>query len=320
MRRHLVTAVLALVVGATSTEAQLGTAGAGFGAECANLSSGAREFCGRVAEGIQVVQPRVGIALSGGNPVPGTASTMGMRLGAMPRISLALRATAARVQTGGIERTADDDQMTFAVPSINVDASVGLFSGLTLAPTIGGFGALDLLGSLGILPLPDGEGFSGSPSSWAAGARVGILRESFTAPGVSVSGMYRRLGDVEYGDPELQERDAYFLMDDLSGWTLRGAVSKRLLGLGLTAGAGYDRYSSGVRLVVRDAPFELATDNLETGRTTFFGNASLTMLILHLVGEVGWQSGGDPDGSADIPTEQLDKSALYGSIALRLTL
>jgi hypothetical protein len=37
--------------------------------------------------------------------------------------------------------------------------------------------------------------------AWALGARVGILRESFTAPGVSVSAMYRSIGSFSYGDP-----------------------------------------------------------------------------------------------------------------------
>ncbi|HSJ10798.1 MAG TPA: hypothetical protein VK928_12820, partial [Longimicrobiales bacterium] len=163
-----------------------------------------RAFCENVADAATMLQPRVGIALSGGNPVPGTASTLGMRLGSMPRISLTARVTAADVDLPAVERMTDSADVSFPVGSIAADVSVGLFSGVSLLPTVGGFGSIDLLGSVGIIPLPRGEGFDNSaPLTWAAGARVGILRESFTAPGVSVSMMYRRLGDVTFGDSTL---------------------------------------------------------------------------------------------------------------------
>ena len=53
--------------------------------------------------------------------------------------------------------------------------------------------------------------------SYGVGARLGLLRESFTMPGISVSLMYHRLGTVSYGDvcdqPLLggivQERNGY---------------------------------------------------------------------------------------------------------------
>jgi hypothetical protein len=324
MQRHTWLAGFVLALGATGVQGQM--VEEGFGSQCATAGTLVAEYCYRVAEAIQIVQPRVGIALSGGNPVIGTASTLGMRLGAMPRISIGLRASAAAVEVAGIESLSDQEKMTFAVPAVSADVAVGLFSGFGLGPTVGGLGSIDLLGSVGTIPLPSGEGFDGSPFSWAAGARLGILRESFTAPGISVSGTYRKVGEIEYGDAELANEDAYFLMDDLSAWSLRGTISKRLLALGLTAGAGYDRYDSAVLLRVDDPnplnqDFELSTDELESSRTTFFGNVSLTMMILHLAGEFGWQSGGDPD-FADQPqaqTEYLDKGGIYGSLALRLT-
>src|SRR5690606_1943946 len=106
--------------------------------------------------------------------------------------------------------------------------------------------------SIGRIPLPDGEGFSGSVNSWSGGLRLGILRESFTAPGVSLSGMYRQVGGVEYGDPEFSQEDAYFKIDDMEVWSARAAVSKRLLALGLTAGAGYDWCSGGATIRIQD--------------------------------------------------------------------
>lgn len=312
-----------LWLGAFLLAAPLQAQNEGLGEQCSGASAASRGFCQRVAEAVQVIEPRIGISFSGGNPVPGTASTLGMRLGTLPRISIGARLSAARVEIGGIESASDDDEQSFFVPSINVDGSIGIFSGLSLAPTIGGFGSIDLLASVGRIPLPEGEGFSGAANSWGAGLRVGLLRESFTAPGVSVSAMYRKVGEIEYGDPELNDQDAYFRLDDMSTWSVRAAASKRLLGFGLTGGAGYDRYSGGVNVQVRDplasgGRFSLADDELESSRTTLFGNASLTLLILHLVGEVGWQSGGDADTS--LPTDRIEKAGLYGGLAIRVSL
>lgn len=314
-----VIAVGALLVAAASpVQAQ------SMGEQCAAMPAQARPLCYRVAESVQVLEPRIGISLSGGNPVPGTASTLGMRLGTMPRLSLGARVSAAQAEIDGIESYSDSEEQSFPVPSINIDGSVGIFSGIALAPTIGGFGSIDLLASVGRIPLPEGEGFSGSVNSWGGGLRLGILRESFTAPGVSLSGMYRNVGGVEYGEPELTDEDAYFKIDDMSVWSARAAVSKRLLMLGLTAGAGYDWYSGGATIRIQDPTnasnvYELSDDEIESTRATVFGNASFTLLILHLVGEVGWQSGGEADPSLP-SSDRLEKAGLYGGLALRLAL
>src|SRR5207253_5684532 len=115
------------------------------------------------------------------------------------------------------------------VPSGNLDASFGVFTGFGLLPTVGGFLSLDLLGSAGILPAPTSKGFSGSARSYAGGARLGILRESFTAPGISGSVMYRRIEHITYGDAQFTARDAYFTLGGFNTVSLRGVISKRLL-------------------------------------------------------------------------------------------
>ena len=46
-------------------------------------------FCELAVLGLENLAARAGIVSAGGNPVPGTASTFGMRLGPLPRMSLA---------------------------------------------------------------------------------------------------------------------------------------------------------------------------------------------------------------------------------------
>jgi len=257
--------------------------------------------------------------------VPGTASTMGMRIGTLPRVGIGIRVSAAETDLPPVEHVNDDDDVLFPLGSINGDVTVGVFSGFTVAPTVGGMGAIDLLGSIGIIPLPGGEGFDdSSPLTWALGARLGIIRESFTAPGVSVSAMYRKLDDVAYGSEDLSDRDAFFRVTNYDVMSLRATVGKRLLGFGLTAGAGYDQYDADVAAVVRDPTvtqptrtLQLEESGLSTSRASLFGNVSFTLLILNLSAEAGWQQGGDAiEGASD----KLDKGALFGGIAIRIAI
>jgi hypothetical protein len=302
-----------------------------FTAQCQAQSTQTqvRTFCERVGQAIDIVEPRLGIALTGGNPVPGTASTLGMRLGSVPRFSIGLRASAALAELPPIEEVNGGDDLTFPVPSLNADASVGVFSGFSVLPTVGGLGSVDVLASAGIIPLPKGEGFSeSSPKTWSVGARVGLLRESFTAPGISVSGMYRRLGDLSYGDSTFQSRDAFFALDDYSVWSFRAAISKRipLIGFGATVGAGLDKYDAAARLAVHDpslltnSTLSLSTEHMKTDRKSAFANLSWTLLLVNIVGEVGWQEGGEGLPDASIPTDKLEKAGYFGGVAVRIAL
>ena len=264
------------------------------------------EFCTRMGEAAEVAQVRSGIALSGGNPVMGASSTLGIRLGAIPRITVAGRFTAARLETQDVREPSQRDINGFA-RSLNLDAAVGVFSGLSLLPTVGGFGSVDVLASFGRLTLPD-EFLQSDINSWGLGVRLGVLRESFTAPGVAVTGMYRRIGDIQHGSTfgPADGPGTHFILTDGSALSARATVGKRLLMLGAVAGVGYDRYSATAK--AQDAQnFSITADDFTSSRTTVFGSLSWTMLILHVIGEGGIQQGGD-------------ENAFYGSFAVRLAL
>jgi hypothetical protein len=322
MRRALVVAaVLAWCTGASASAQSEGLRG-----QCTAASRPAVQLlCENVADATVILQPRASLALTGGNPVHGTASTLGMRLGSMPRTSLGLRVTAAAVNLPPIERLDAEGNVSFPLGSINADASVGLFQGISLLPTVGGFGSIDLLGSVGLMPLPRGEGFDdSSPVSWAVGARLGLLRESFTAPGVSVDVMHRRVGNLAWGSPDLTEEDVHIRAEGLRVTSVRGVVGKRVFGFGLTGGVAWDRSSADVHAVIRDAVvldptrvLEIRQQNLTTSRTSVFGNASLTLLILNLATEVGWQRGGSPIDGA---TDRLERGSIFGGLAVRLAI
>ena len=286
--------------------------------QCAGAATGGLAYCESLADAAVTLPARLAIAATGGNPVAGTASTLGMRVPGSPRWSLALRSTIARASLPPI---GDERAVRPTLWSVNADATVGLFNGFNVAPTIGGFGSLDVLGSIGVLGVPDGDGFErSSPLTWALGARVGILRESFTAPGVSASAMYRSLPDIEFGEPV---PGPYFENAGQSVLSLRGTVGKRILGLGLTAGVGYDRTDSDVRARFDEPgpifpnPVDIAERDLTFGRTSFFGNVSYTILILNMAAELGWQESGTSPGAAHDDT---GKGGLFGGVAVRLAI
>jgi len=280
-----------------------------------------------MVEASAILQARAGIAFAGGNAVPGASSTLGMRIGSIPRMTIAARVTGAGLDMPGLKSSEADFQSL--AYSFNVDAAIGVFSGFGIAPTIGGFGSIDAVASVGTLRLPDSHGVRSDPASYAVGLRLGVLRESFTAPGISATAMYRRIGDVR-GEAEapLLGEPAGFRLEDNSVVSLRAVVGKRLFVVGANAGIGYDWYRSDVVATGTDfrpvagAQASAAENARRIGRTTGFVNATWTLLILNFVAEAGVQQGGDVF-TATLPqgqTSRTQKRAYYGSLAVRLAL
>ena len=308
--------------------------------------------CFAVAQAVDAAQPQLGILMAGGNPTLGTASTGGVRLGVIPRVSLTARVNVVAARLPDIRELQDDEsavteQFSVPAPAVGANLSVGLTQGFNLAPMLGGFGAIDLLGSVSVLPLSLVDDFGDNAFSWGAGARVGLLRESFVTPGVSVSVMYRDLGDVSFGNVCTGTETASVLAPTnpnrrtcvgdgdfgeiafgLQNVSARAAVSKRLLGLGLTAGVGYDQFDT-------DADFAFSAIETDGGRELFrfsdvavdndrwsaFLDASFTLLVASLVAEVGWMQGaeaitGFPEASDFDPRE----GTWFGSLGARISL
>ena len=292
----------------------------------ATADDAAFRVCNLVAQVAVAAQAPIGLSASGGNPVPGTASTLGMRLGSLPRVSVAGRVTAARARVPNVLELGNRGDFSFFIPSLNVDAALGVTQGFSPFPTVGGVGSLDLIGSAGFVFLPGGSGWDdGSVFSIGIGTRLGILRESFVLPGISASLMYRRTGSATFGDRSLDSDDAFVDLG-ISNWSLRGAVGKRILGVSLTAGAGYDWYSSDVDWgfvnpsTAGPSVIEVSYDGFDQSRAMLFGNITYTFLVLHLVGELGWQSGPEMVPGPLPDTRYRTGGGFFGSLAARLSI
>ncbi len=335
--RILRTAALAFVVGAFL----LGAPGSSWGQDldpalvdrCQNAVDGGSlppdqlpQCLGTVAA-IQLMQPALGLTLAGGNPVLGTASPLGTKFRWIPRFNIGGRISFIWLVIPDVLNYPDDagtpvGTISAMVYMPQIDASVGIFDGLDLSTTLGGFAAVELMGSLGALVLPAGDGFVNDATGFGLGARVGVLRESFTAPGVSISAYYKwfnriQLGSVARGD------DSEIGMD-MSLWSFRAGVSKSFVVVGLAFVLGWDRYSSQVDyalagptgtlipIVSRDDAVDYSSD-----RWSAFFDVSYIVLFFNIVAEFGWQGQeqlSDPQGT------EFSSGGFFGALGIRFTL
>jgi hypothetical protein len=254
-----------------------------------------RARCMDLALAVQAIRGAMGLSLAGGSDLPGTASTLGHRLQNSPRFSLAARFSLVRAPVpdllGSSSVPAGDG--TFLVPGAHLVGTVGTLDGFSLAPSVGGIGSLDLFGSIHFLFPSTSDGFEERLNAWGLGARVGVLRESFTLPGVSVSLGYRSLEEIEWG--RWDEGDDAEASISPSVTSFRATVGKDILGVGVLAGMGWDRHSSTGGARVRDPDSETVGDvpvgSLETDRKLFFLGGSMTYVVLQISAEAGWAEG-----------------------------
>jgi hypothetical protein len=299
--------LLALALGASPAAAQED----GLAGRCPTTPAEAREICLAVAQAVESAQPQIGMVMAGGNPTLGAAGRGGLRIGFLPDVDVTGRVNLVFVRLPDILATqvggaAGRFGQTLGVPApaLGANVAVGVFPGFDLVPGIGGMGSISLLAGASWLPFRTfgtrGFDTEAPDLAWGGGVRVGLLRETFIAPGASVSVMYRSLGNVAFGDVEAGNAGEFAF--DLRNWSTRAVVGKRLLGLGLLGGLGYDRYASDVSFAFRLPPsappgpgFErIPNADLRSSRWSAFGNLSYTLLLATLALEAGWQQGDSP--------------------------
>jgi hypothetical protein len=252
---------------------------------------------------------------------------VGYRLRSVPRLAVSVQVAANRVSMVKLPRAGDlgssPPEERFFLPSVQLLGTLGVFNGFSPAPTVGGLLSVDVTAlAQGLFP-PGDQGFAGSLWGWGLGARVGILRESFTLPGVSLSATRRWMGTVQH-DRALAAGGVGATRYDLTVTSIRGTVGKDILGLGLLAGVGWDRVSGRGTISVVNSPQGAlasgASSDLTSKRVGFFGGASMTFLILQVSGEAGWSRALDaelplvPEGKA-----RPSSGAYFASAAFRIT-
>jgi hypothetical protein len=263
-----------------------------------------QDACQKAIDLFKYMGPQLGLVLAGGNPTQGVPGT----LGGPGHFSIGIRGNGLNASLPEIDRVVPNTRgaqvsnytlHTLPLGFATADVALGVFEGIRTS----GLGAVDLLVSASFIPsydngsvdvaVPDGHFKIGF------GAKVGVLRESATRPGISVSYLNRATPSVTItgtsGDDEL-------LLEDVrvrsKSW--RGVIGKNVGFFGLAAGYGRDSYDSRGSITVTVAP-RAATDGGVGGpialgqkldRNNFFGSFWIRSQVMRLVGEVGRVSGG----------------------------
>jgi hypothetical protein len=306
-------------VGPTTVRAQTA-------AECAAYAGAAGRVCTAAVDATRAIHPFLGILISGGNPVLGSASA----LGGLGRFSVTARVNAVgvtlpRLSYDGSSPTVPRGQRVFA-PAPVVEAAAGLYGGLP-----SGALAVDALASASLLPTGEFDDFRVDPQArrlgqvalgLGFGARIGILREAGPLPGISASIMRRDVPTITYGD--LAGGDEFQYSVDLRALNLRLVASKRLAFLDAAAGLGWDRYTGDASIRVRQGTLPGAAPDvpieLRNSRVVAFLNAGVELALLKLVAEVGYQGGRDQNLSTSFQDFDPTKGKLFAGLGLRLGL
>ncbi len=237
------------------------------------------------------LQTRVGLSLFGGSPVPGTASTLGMRLPGVPRAALSARVTVLPISIPPLLDPPGGGE-TALIPSIAVQVSVAAFSGFAPMPAVGGVLSLDALLRASHAWLPESRGFRDrGATGWSVGARVGLLRESLWLPGLSITGTYGRAGTVTFGDP-LTGSTAGFVEAPVTDRGATLALSRHVGKLDLAVGAAVHRYGGAASLGYSSSAL-VAQRRVDADASSApwsgFASAGWSGAITRFAVEAGWQ-------------------------------
>jgi hypothetical protein len=288
---------------------------------CGAFTGSSRRICDAALDGTRAFHPVAGLLVSGGNPVLGTANT----LGGLGHFSVTARANAADVvlpdlgYDGSAGAVPSSEELYAPVPLL--EGAAGIYEGLP-----SGLLSIDLLASAQLLPTgvvddlsvdPDARHIGDVALGIGYGVRVGFLRDDGPLPAVSVSAMRRHVPRLAYGDVEAGDEFRYAV--DLQATNLRLVASKQLAALQLAAGVGWDRYTGDAEIQLRSGPDPLVAIELRQSRTLAFINAGLDLAAISIIGEAGYQGGRDQELSTEFEDYDTTDGTFFAGLGLRLS-
>ncbi len=283
--------------------------------------------CHEAALALDALAAGLSLTLSAGGALPTSPSTAGKRLGGSPRIVTdagllfgAFRSPDLRAPAG----PSGFPEARHRLIGARAAVVIGLFGGFSPAPTVGGVLSLDAVGTARYLRT--GDGFDQDLFAWGGGVRLGLLRESFTLPGVTLQLIHLRGGEVEYGtlDPG---GAAIRVRPNVT--SIRGGIGKDLLAFGIAGGVGYDRITGEGSLAVTGREGEgsvgfsdtMGSSDFTRERRYLFGGVNLTWVVFQIAGEVSWALAPNRDPLLVTGTGPYDgqNGTFHGALTARIT-
>ncbi|MEP6832054.1 MAG: hypothetical protein ABJB74_01620 [Gemmatimonas sp.] len=264
----------------------------------------AADACNKLFDMFRLISPQIGVALGGGNSMPGENGT----LGGPSKYSLALRVSAIDgivpknfdAVSGPAAPSSNLGAQRAPIPMISGDIATGVFQGFAYGLT-NVFG-VDLLLGLTYVPSINKDAVKLDPSGLGVkasyGVRLGLLQESAAVPGVSISYRDRALPNsaITFASSNDTLRVKGASVDTRS---LRIVAGKHYKFIGVSGGYGRDqvRARSLFEAVVHDGASSISSAlpaaEYNVTRSNAFASVSLGLPRAQLVGEIGWSGAGD---------------------------
>lgn len=295
-------------------------------AECTpyNTYAQAENLCNAAVDATHYFHPLLGLAISGGNPVVGSFKTFG----GLGHLSIGIRATAFKADVPDLSYDGNGavpkgEEIGLGAPTI--DAGLGLFNGLA-----NGMLSVDLLASVTAVPTnidnlsvdPDASTVGDFAYHIGWGARVGVIRQAFPIPAVTVSYMKREIPRVQYGD--VPAGDDYSYQIGVKSTSLRATVGYNMPILSLGVGLGRDSYTGDSEIQFNNPDpgnpgIETISMDLDQSRTTLFADVGINLGPLKFAGEVGMQTKNDLKTASDFTGVDVNKGLKYASAGIRIS-
>lgn len=289
--------------------------------QCTSGPANVQAACQKALDAVKTLHPLAGAAISGGDPELGAAGT----LGGLGHLFISARVNVVQFAVPSPDTTKTTPAKG-GVPAPVVEAGIGLFPGIG-----NGLLSVDALASATLLPTTQVSNLtvdSGASKigklalGLGYGARIGIIKGSFFIPSVSVSIMRRNLPRLRYGQLGATPAtgDAFSFDTDLHATNIRVVAGMHLLLLDVAAGLGLDHYSSTAHLTYYN-PAVPQTDeiSLTNNRQVLFLDAGLNLLLVKVVGEIGYQTGKDQKLSTNYSGFDPKAGHVFGGAGVRIS-
>jgi len=311
-------------------------AAAGAAPALAQCPTSAADACQKAADLLNYVTPQLSTSLVGGNTTLGQGGT----LGGLGHFSIDVRGgllNGSLPQIGNVPLDPSgkhSDAFTTKnqiIPSISLDAGIGLWRGMSLGITH--VGGVDAIITMTYLPSLKSNGTTstgsftvqGSNEKFGFGFRLGLLEESLTTPGVSFTWAERDLPVVDFAGTVQAggtNPGGTLALNDFavktSAWRL--TAGKSFLIFGLSAGYGQDHYTSTSTInATINGPFGGSGSqaaNFAMTRSNYFVGLSINVIAFKIEGEYGAVTGGT-DATFNTFSPVATKSRSYATLGLR---
>lgn len=252
-------------------------------------------LCRDGALALQALHGGLGLLMTSGGALPASPSTAGHRLPGSPRVVLDLGATWSSFAHPDLAYPgsgAASEARSFLLGG-RATTVLGVFDGFSPIPTMGGVLAVDALATLQWVRVPDSPATSGAALGWGGGFRVGVFRESFSLPGLTLSATHVRAGALRFGT---EEAPGALAEVEPMVTSFRAIAGKDLWPVGLSVGLGWDHYRGTGRIEAR-LPHESPAAGLEAStrshdlsmdRRYLFAGMNYTWVVTQIAAEVTW--------------------------------